>query len=189
MQIFHFATEALELYYQRKLLSVAHNRVDHYVSLKFLGKNAMKITKDAITPLQNDLFLVHSKREVDTEYLVDMSLGTCSCPAGRDGSPCSHQHAGILHYQKASLNYIPTMHPAARQKLAYIALGDKVEKRLQFYTYYTECKPKNKKRGRPGNEASLRIRNLTLYLTSRGKSFGGGYENINLGYSQDQCCS
>ena len=72
--------------------------------------------------------------EVDTEYLVDMSLGTCSCPAGRDGSPCSHQHAVILHYQKASLNYIPTMHPAARQKLAYIALGDKVEKRLQFYT-------------------------------------------------------
>ena len=26
-------------------------------------------------------------------------------------------------------------------------------------------------------------------LTWRGKSLGGGYENINLGYSQDQCCS
>ena len=26
------------------------------------------------------------------------------------------------------------MHPAAHQKRAYIALGDKVEKRLQFYT-------------------------------------------------------
>ena len=28
-----------------------------------------------------------------------------------------------------------------------------------------------------------------LSLTWQGKSLGGGYENINLGYSQDQCCS
>ena len=31
--------------------------------------------------------------------------------------------------------------------------------------------------------ARARLRVLT------GKSLGGGYENINLGYSQDQCCS
>jgi len=105
------------------------------VSLKFLGKNAEKIPKDAITPLTDcdDQFMVHSRQESDTEYLVDMSLATCSCPAGRDGSPCSHQHAVVLHFQKASLNYIPTMHPAARQQLAYIALGEKAEKSLQFY--------------------------------------------------------
>ena len=32
---------------------------------------------------------------------------------------------------------------------------------------------------------------LAVYrrLTWRGKSLGGDYENINLGYSQDQCCS
>jgi len=82
---------------------------------------------------EDDQFMVHSRQESDTEYLVDMSLATCSCPAGRDGSPCSHQHAVVLHFQKASLNYIPTMHPAARQQLAYIALGEKAEKSLQFY--------------------------------------------------------
>jgi len=46
----------------------------------------------------------------------------------RDGSPCSHQHAAVLHFQKASLNYLPTTHLAARQQLAYIALGRKQKK-------------------------------------------------------------
>ena len=135
VQILHFVTEALELYYQRKLLSVAHNRLDHYVSLKFLGKNAERISKNAITPLPdyNNQFSVQSRQDSDTTYLVDMSLGTCTCPAGRDGSLCSHQHSVILHFQKASLNYIPTLHPAARQQLAFITLGDKAEKSLKFY--------------------------------------------------------
>ena len=48
VQMFEFATEALELYHQRKLLSVAHNRVDHYISVKYRGLNASKIPKEHI---------------------------------------------------------------------------------------------------------------------------------------------
>ena len=35
IQMFTFVTECLGLYYTGKLLSVAHNRIDHYVSLNY----------------------------------------------------------------------------------------------------------------------------------------------------------
>ena len=117
VQMFQFMTEALELYRQRKLLSVARNRVDHHISVKYRGLNASKIPKECIEQLPNDedQFLVKSQRDPDTTYLVDMALGNCACPHGMDGSPCSHQAAVILHFHCKSLNFIPTMHAASRK--------------------------------------------------------------------------
>ena len=48
IQMFTFVTECLELYYTRKLLSAAHNRIDHYVSLKYQGINRARIGFDKI---------------------------------------------------------------------------------------------------------------------------------------------
>ena len=140
VQMFQFATEALELYHQRKLLSVAHNHVDHYVSVKYRGLNASKIPKEHIQQLPNDAdqFLVKSKSDLDTTYLVDMALGTCSCTHGKDGSPCSHQGAIVLHFHHKALNFIPTMHASSRKQLSYIALGNRAEQSLDFYASLAE---------------------------------------------------
>ncbi len=43
VQMFSFITECMELYYCRKLLSAAHNRLDRYISLKYQGLNCSKI--------------------------------------------------------------------------------------------------------------------------------------------------
>ena len=150
-------TEALELYRQRKLVSVAHNRVDHHISVKYRGLNASKIPKECIEQLPNDedQFLVKSQRDPDTTYLVDMALGNCACPHGMDGSPCSHQAAVILHFHCKSLNFIPTMHAASRKQLAYIALGNRAEQSLGFYASLTQIE-ENKETGHghdaPGDE-------------------------------------
>ena len=47
IQMFHFITETMEHYYQTKLLSVAHSRLDRFISMRYLGLNAKKemITK------------------------------------------------------------------------------------------------------------------------------------------------
>ena len=37
VQMFGLVTECLELYYSRKILSVAHNRFEHHMSPKFQG--------------------------------------------------------------------------------------------------------------------------------------------------------
>ena len=63
-----------------------------------------------------------------------MSLGTCSCKCGQDGSLCSHQAAVVLHYHHRSFNFIPTMHTPSRMQLAYLAMGDKAEQKSEFNT-------------------------------------------------------
>ena len=67
VQMFSFVTECLELYYIRKLLSVAHNRIDHYISLKYQGLRCVSIAREHIRSLdENNLtFLVDSLSEVE----------------------------------------------------------------------------------------------------------------------------
>ena len=48
VQMFEFVTEALELYHQHKLLSVAHNHVDCFISIKYKGLNASKYLKSTL---------------------------------------------------------------------------------------------------------------------------------------------
>ena len=63
-----------------------------------------------------------------------MDLGVCSCNAGRDGSPCSHQAAIVKCYHIQSVNCVPVLSPETRQKLATIALGSSSVKAPQFYS-------------------------------------------------------
>jgi len=72
VQMFQFVTEALELYHQCKLLSVAHNHVDHYISVKYMGLNTSKIPKEYIEQLPNDedQFLVKSQRDRSRHHCV-----------------------------------------------------------------------------------------------------------------------
>ena len=136
VQMFQFVTEALEIYYKRRLLSVAHNHFDHFIAKKYKGFNAHAIPVDKIhkrddSPFQ---FIVGSKSDPSVTYDVDMELGACSCPQGRDGSPCVHQAAVTLHFQSPSFNFIPTLHPSMRRDIAIVALGEQAEKDLAFYS-------------------------------------------------------
>ena len=85
------------------------------------------------------LTIFPSKSDLDTTYMVDMALGTCSCPHGKDGSPFSHQGAIVLHFHHKALNFIPTMHASSRKQLAYIALGNRAEQSLDFYASLTQA--------------------------------------------------
>ena len=71
--MFQFVTEKLENYYQCKLLSELHNRLDHYIQERFCGVNAGKISKEYIKAIEgeNEQFLVKSRCDPDAEYCVD----------------------------------------------------------------------------------------------------------------------
>ena len=134
VQMFSFVTEFLELYYSRKILSVAHNRFEHHTSLKFQGINCSKISRNHITALDEGTFLVDSMSEREVKYLVDTNLGVCSCTAGQDGSPCSHQAAIVRHLHISSLNCIPTLSPETRKYLAFVAVGHEATQDSTFYS-------------------------------------------------------
>ena len=67
-----------------------------------------------------------------------MGIGTCSCEIGKNGSPCSHQAAIVLHYNIESVNFVPTLHPSLRQDIAFLALGNKASKTIEFYSALRE---------------------------------------------------
>ncbi len=141
VQMFHFLTETMERYYQSKLLSVAHTRVDRYISVRFQGLNAKLYTKENIKKLSTGQFSVPSKTDRGVTYHVDMDIGVCTCPQGRDGSPCSHQAAVVIHYGSPSVNCIPTMDPKGKRKLAFIAFGENAIEDLSFYKTLKQPNP------------------------------------------------
>jgi hypothetical protein len=51
-----------------------------------------------------------------------MNLGVCSCIAGQDGSPCSHQAAIVKLFKIPSVNCVPSQSPETRKILAEIAV-------------------------------------------------------------------
>ena len=64
IQMFQFVTEIMERYYQSKLLSVAHTRVDRFISVRYQGLNAKQYSKDSITKLSDSTFSVPSKTKI-----------------------------------------------------------------------------------------------------------------------------
>ena len=115
IQLFQFVTKIMERY-KSKLLSIAHTRVDHFISLRYQGLNAKQYSKDSITTLSDNTLSVPSKTEKGIKYWVDMCIGQCTCPQGKNGSPCSHQMAIVLHYGSPSVNCIPVMDPIQLNK-------------------------------------------------------------------------
>ena len=132
----------MEMYYQRRLIHLANNCIDHFISLRLFGLNSSIIPLQAIKRVDSDTFYVQSQdtsiiplqaikradsdtfyvQSQDTQeevYVVDMHIGGCSCKGGFDGSPSSHQTAVSKHFHISS-NSVPTLFSEKRQELANI---------------------------------------------------------------------
>lgn len=48
IQLFEFLTVTFEHYYERRLLAVAHNRMERYISLRYKGLGMIKVNQDKI---------------------------------------------------------------------------------------------------------------------------------------------
>ena len=84
--------------------------------------NAQRLDKDDIQAGDNGWYKVQSQTSRGDYYSVNTHIGFCTCSKGRDGSPCLHQAAVVVQYGEYGLNFITSMSPSARQKLARIAL-------------------------------------------------------------------
>ena len=99
VQLFDFVTVTFELYYARRLLAVAHNRMDRYIALRFKGLGASKVNMSHIRkPDSEDVYIVKSKGCDGVEYKID----TKKWPTGE---PCRHQAAIAPKYNLVSMNY------------------------------------------------------------------------------------
>ena len=133
VQMFTFVYDIMDMYYQKKLIAISNHRFETYVSLRFQGLNAKKVTKGNITVENNGWYKVESCTS-NNYYDVNVNIGVCTCERGQDGSPCVHQAAVVLNFGQESINYIATLSANARLKLATIALGSNAIQQLSFYS-------------------------------------------------------
>lgn len=132
--MFSFIIEVFEMYYQKKLLSIANNRIETYTAIRFQGSNAQKVKKEDIEVADSSWYKVKSQTTPGECYSVNTHVGICTCTKGADGSSCLHQAAVVFLYGEYGLNFTTTLSSAARQKLAQISLGDGIISDMGFYS-------------------------------------------------------
>ena len=100
--MFFFVTEVMEIYYQKKSLSLANNRVESYVGLCFQGLNSIALVSKISHHTDNGWYKIQSQTNRGEYYSVNTNIGFCTCPRGKDGSPCTHQAAVLIQYGSTS---------------------------------------------------------------------------------------
>jgi hypothetical protein len=145
VQLFEFLTVTFELYYERRLLAIAYNRVDRYISLKYKGLGAINVDQGDIKKCVDNshTYTVRSSTQ-DLEYYVDTQAWMCTCTVGRtgypSGEPCKHQHAVAKKYNLNAPNLLPYFNGDGRHLHAVIAVGMEKAGDRTFYLRLTDEK-------------------------------------------------
>ena len=72
VQVFEFIAVTFEMYYERRLLAVAYNRMDRYIAIRYKGLGASKINdEDIIKSDNNDFFYLVKSKLSDHHYEID----------------------------------------------------------------------------------------------------------------------
>ena len=147
IQLFEFLTVTFELYYEHRLLAVAHNRIDRYISLRYKGLGTVKVNQDSIheSTKAGHVYLIKSTVYMDKEYEVDTQKWTCTCTVGRTGypseEPCKHQHAVAKKINLIASNLLPYFNGEGHYLHALIALGQDRVGDKSFYAGMKEMIP------------------------------------------------
>ncbi|PKB99211.1 hypothetical protein RhiirA5_462455 [Rhizophagus irregularis] len=89
VQVFQFITENMERFYKRRLLGIAHQRPSHTIAKRFFCPGWESVNGNGIqqTAIESE-YLVPSTKDPSSFYVVNSTIGSCSCPVGMTGTPC-----------------------------------------------------------------------------------------------------
>ena len=126
IELFKFITEELEMYFQRKLLSLAFGKPQNlHLAARCFGRSASSVSQSTITIDEKNpsKFHVPSREDNNIIYTVDCTIGTCTCPQGTSGNTCPHQAAVALKFGTSNINFVPQT-AKERFNLAILAVGN-----------------------------------------------------------------
>ena len=146
VQVFDFITHTFETYYERRLLAVAYNRLDRYVSLRFKGLGASLIKDcDIQQSSPKHMYTVVSNTNRSMKYDIDTIKWNCTCTVGRTGYPsgetCKHQAAVARKYQLVAPNILPYFNSDGRYLHAVLAVGKEKAGNQSFYSHLGNTTP------------------------------------------------
>ena len=136
VQMFGFITETMELYFQNRLLQIAHNR-------PLIQKNgaqyhnAMEIS--VYDTDDSNIFQTSEVHKINEQlitmcYVVNTLIATCSCDKGKNGASCPHQVAVAIKRNKQANTLIPTYNKELKCLFAKVALGNEHTGDLALYS-------------------------------------------------------
>jgi len=105
-----FVCTTMEVYYRRRLLDFAHNRVAKpALWLSRLMLKAAYLSADSIQQTSDTTFEVPSASDPAVSYCVEVLLGMCSCASSLCGKFCKHQAAVMQHRSGLCVVHTDTM--------------------------------------------------------------------------------
>ena len=125
VQIFQFIVTNMERFYERRLLGIANRHPGHLeLSKRFLCPGWEMVNQEEIQyDIIHNTYIVPSVTTINKFYIVDPSIGTCTCPAALGGSPCKHQAAVAIKYSEGSFNFVFALSIEDCLTYRYIACG------------------------------------------------------------------
>ena len=137
-----FTCTVMEDYYRGRLRLFSQARVHKpRLILESLVRKASYIRPGDIVTI-DDVYSVPSEKNVSAPvedhvfYIVNCSLGTCTCNAAKSGQFCKHQ-AAVWNHTGASMPSLPPVSSEDRHQMAVLALGDRAED-VSFYADFQQ---------------------------------------------------
>ena len=133
-------------FYQNKCVDCANNVLEAWLKnchSKYVPMKQTQIDTTLIQKIGQGCYLVPSESDENLSYLVDMSLRSCSCPAGQLRGPCKHKHIVSISQNIGCFDVIPTKNPVMRQ--LFMKLGSGKDLPLDYFlplgapTDYGQC--------------------------------------------------
>ena len=127
-------TRFLSVFYQDKCVDCGNNVLEackRNCRSKYVAKRTPNIDPELIVKVGHSSYLVPSETQPDVNYLVDMDIRHCSCPAGVLLGPCKHKQIGSVSQNVQSFDVLPTTNPHMRQ--LFMELGTGIEMPLDYF--------------------------------------------------------
>ncbi|XP_071488208.1 uncharacterized protein [Diadema antillarum] len=132
-QLVRFLASSFPDRYQQRILDAANGRPDNDVITPRYKLKGKSFSKDNIRQVTVTDYAVTSGTKDDREYMVNTTVGHCTCPAGKTGSHCKHQAAVAKFFDVPSLNVCaPVTDQDTRALLYKIARGCDVPSKSWF---------------------------------------------------------
>lgn len=139
VQMFHYLSSTLELYFEKRLLDVAHNRPSPH--LKLPSTMSDKIEEPAfLEKLSDTIYQFRYTNDPNRNHVIELELGMCSCPVGVNGAPCKHQAFALQELGVSSVNFAPEYPAERRQMFAILAIGENDVPSVSFFASVHEKK-------------------------------------------------
>ena len=115
VQLAEYVAKVMTSHYQRIILT----KISFNQSIpKQLKKSSAKAEHVNVKVIDNDTFFANDK------YIVNTSLGVCSCPVGCTGSFCKHQIAVYKKYNAQFQKTNPLIDSSDKELLYHVATGE-----------------------------------------------------------------